>query len=230
MKKYLVICLGILFLIPGVSLAGEKIELQNEMDRINYSIGYQMGGDFQRQGWKFNSEIMNRGILDALHHTEPLMPAAQMNATLVSMKKKLVADQQSKMKEADREFLEANAKKEGVVVLPSGVQYKVLREGSGKKPDIEDNVTIRSRASRVNELETASDYSSIKPKTYPMKKALPGLQEALQLMKEGSVWQIVLTPGPAMGVRGESLEKAGVLVYELELLSVHGSSAKPPSK
>lgn len=219
MKKISIVCLGII-LVSGVCLAAEKIELKNEMDRINYSIGYQIGGDFQRQGWKLNSELMTQGMRDALDHTTPLLSQEQMNTTLKVMKKQLVADQQHKSKEAEKAFLAANAKKEGVVVLPSGVQYKVIKEGAGKQPTLKDSVTVQYRVGRIDGQAITTGYPDSKPKTYPLMKALPGLQEVLQLMKEGSVWHIVLPSGPALGGRGEALVNAGVLVYELELVSV----------
>ncbi|MEW6668906.1 MAG: FKBP-type peptidyl-prolyl cis-trans isomerase N-terminal domain-containing protein [Thermodesulfobacteriota bacterium] len=208
-------------LLWGVCLAADKKELKTEEERINYSIGYQIGGDFQRQGWQLHPELVTQGILDAIHHAEPLMSRDQMNATLVNMKKKLVADEHKAAREADAAFLTENAKKEGVVVLPSGVQYRVIKSGTGKQPTLKDSVTIKYSVSRVDGREIATGYTAVtEPKTYPLNKALPGLREALQLMKEGAVWQIVLPPGPALGVQGEALEKAGVLIYDMELVAV----------
>lgn len=223
MKKVLMVCLGII-LTSGMSLAAEKIEFKNEMDRINYSIGYQIGGDFQKQQWELKPEILNRGISDAVNKSAPLLSQSQMNATLVDMKKKLVADQQLKSRQADGVFLTENAKKEGVTTLPTGVQYRVIKAGNGKQPTLKDNVTIKYRVSRVDGQDHAAGHADLEPKTYPLKKALPGLQQVLPLMKEGSIWQIVLPPGPALGGRGEALERAGVLIYDLELVSVQQGS------
>ena len=219
MKKVFIGCLGFI-LMSGVGLAAGKADLKDETDKINYSIGYQIGGDFQRQGWKLNPEVLTQGIKDAIDRTDPLMSQGEMNAILGNMKKKLLANQQVAVKQTESAFLAENAKKEGVVVLPSGVQYKVIKEGSGKQPSMKDNVTIRYRVARTDGMEIATGYTNSEPKTYPLSKALPGLQETLQLMKEGSVWQIVLPPGPALGIRGEAMERAGAFVYELELISV----------
>jgi FKBP-type peptidyl-prolyl cis-trans isomerase len=223
MKNFLIGSLGIT-LLWNVCLAADKAEIKNEKDRTNYSIGYQIGGDFKRQGWELNSEVLLRGIRDATNRANPLMSPEQMSITLVNLKKKLEADQQTKAKEADGAFLAENSKKEGVVVLPSGVQYKVLKNGTGKQPTLKDSVVIQYHVSRVDGQKAAPVIPDSKPKTYALEKALPGLQEVLQLMKEGSVWQIVLPPGPALGTRGEALERAGVLVYELELVSVQDGS------
>ena len=219
MKNVLMGFMG-LVLLPGVCLAADKMELKNETDRINYSVGYQIGGDFKSQGVELNPEVLVQGIQDALKKNEPLLSQEQMNATLVDLKKKLVTHQQVMGKQADAAFLAENAKKEGVIVLPSGVQYKVLRDGGGRKPILKDNVTIKYRVSRVDGKEIATGYPDSKPKTYPLEKALPGLQEVLQLMKEGSICQIILPPRRAAGARGETLENAGVLIYVLELVSV----------
>ena len=219
MRNVLIGFIG-LVLLPGLCLAADKMELKSESERINYSVGYQIGGDFKSLGVELNPELLVQGIQDALKKNEPLLSPEQMNSTLVNLKKKLVADQQVTTRRADAAFLAENAKKEGVVVLPSGAQYKVLRDGGGRKPTLKDNVTINYRVGRVDGKEIATGYPDSKPRTYPMEKALPGLQEVLLLMKEGSVWQIIVPPRRAVGARGETLEKAGVLIYEMELVSV----------
>ena len=134
MKNVLIGIIG-LVLLPGVCLAADKMELKSEADRINYSVGYQIGGDFKSQGVELNPEVLVQGIQDALKKNEPLLSQEQMNATLVDLKKKLVTHQQVIAKQADAAFLAENARKEGVIVLPSGVQYKVLRDGSGRRPN-----------------------------------------------------------------------------------------------
>lgn len=219
MKKVLAGCFGII-LLSGICTAAEKPEIKNDMDRINYSVGYQIGGDFKRQGVEPSPEMLVQGVRDAVNDVNPLLPPEQMNAVLVKLKKKIVADQRQEGRKADAAFLAANAKKEGVVVLPSGVQYKVIKEGAGKQPRLQDSVTISYRISRVDGLEPIAGYPESGPKIYPLQKALPGLQEVLLMMKEGALWQVALPPGPATGGRSEAMENAGVLVYELELLSV----------
>ncbi|MDA8126474.1 MAG: peptidylprolyl isomerase [Deltaproteobacteria bacterium] len=220
MKRVWAGCLGVAIFLSGVCLAADKMELKDETDRINYSVGYQIGGDFQRQGWKMSPEILTRGIRDAVEKAAPLMSPEQMNATLVQLQKKLLADQRDTTKQADAAFLAENARKKGVVVLPSGVQYSVIKDGTGKQPTLNDSVTIKYKLNRVDRQPAVPGNPGGEPKTYALKKTLPGLREALLLMKEGAIWQVVLPPGPRIGSRGEALESAGVLVYELELLSV----------
>ena len=213
-------------LLPFVCLAADKVELKNDTDRINYSVGYQIGGDFKAQGVELNPEALVQGIQDALKKNEPLMSSEQMNTTLVNLKKKITADQQSAQKLAAAEnrkagaaFLEQNAKQKDVTVLPSGVQYKVLKEGTGRKPTLKDDVSVHYRITRVDGKEIASTYGG-KPKISPLAKAIPGLQEVLPLMQEGAKSQIVLPPTSTASGRRDPLDDMGVLIYELELISV----------
>ena len=214
-------------LLPFVCLAADKVELKNDVDRINYSVGYQIGGDFKAQGVELNPEALVQGIQDALKKNDPLMSREQMNTTLVNLKNKITADQQTAQKQAIAEnrkasaaFLEQNAKQKDVTVLPSGVQYKVLKEGTGRKPTLKDDVSVQYRITRVDGKEIASTYAGGKPKTSPLAKAIPGLQEVLPMMQEGAKWQIVLPPTSAASGRRDPLDDMGVLIYELELISV----------
>ncbi len=213
-------------LLCGVSIAAEKKELKTETEKINYSVGYQIGGDFKSQGVELDPDALVQGIRDAIKKNQPLLSPEQMNATLVDLKKKIVADQQAagnkaaaESRKADAAFVAENAKRTGVTVLSSGVQYKVLREGSGKKPTLKDEVEIQYRVTRVDGREIASTYGGGKPKLYPVAKALPALQEVLPLMAEGSQWQIVIPAGLA-GRDRDPIDDMGVLIYTLELVSV----------
>jgi FKBP-type peptidyl-prolyl cis-trans isomerase FklB len=214
-----------LVLVPGVCPAAGKAELKTETERINYSVGYQIGGDFKAQGVELTPDVLVQGIRDALNKNEPLLSQEQMNSTLISLKKKVVADQQQQEKQAAAEnrkasaaFLKENARQTGVTALPSGVQYKVLKAGSGKKPTLQDSITINYRVTRIDGKEIAKTDANT-PKSYPVAKAIPGLQEVLLLMAEGAKWQIVLPAATASGGR-DPLDDMGVMIYELELLSI----------
>ncbi|MCM2265899.1 MAG: FKBP-type peptidyl-prolyl cis-trans isomerase [Desulfuromonadales bacterium] len=205
-------------LLPVLSSGTETAKPVTEAGKVSYSVGYQVGGDFQRQGWEIDSDALVQGIRDAISKSEPQLSQAEMNATLMNLKKKLVAEQQSAKKQSDAAFLTANAKQPGVTVLPSGVQYRVLQEGSGRKPAAQDSVSLIYRVSRADGTQIGSTEPG-KPKSYPVAKAVPGLQEVLQLMAEGAKWQIVIPPGLATGDR-EPLDDMGVIIYDLELVSV----------
>lgn len=217
-----------LMLLPVVCLAADKIELKNEAEKINYSVGYQIGGDFKAQGVELTPEVLVQGIRDAINKNEPLLPQEQMNSTLRELKKKIVADQQRLEKQvaaenrrANADFLKENATQKGVTVLPSGVQYKVLAAGSGKKPTLQDSVTINYKVTRTDGKEIAGTDANA-PQSYSVAKAIPGLQEVLPLMAEGAKWQIVLPTATASGGH-DPLDDMGVMIYELELISVQSA-------
>jgi len=215
-------------LLAGLCQAAEKTELKTESEKINYSVGYQIGGDFRSQGVELDRDALVKGIEDAIRKNNPLLTQEEMNATLVGLKKKIVADQQEKEKRTAAEnrkagaaFLEENAKQQGVTVLPSGVQYRILKKGSGKKPTLKDDVTVHYRITRVDGKELTNTFTGGTPRTSAMSKAIPALQEVLPLMAEGSKWQIVIPPASHAGSRDrDPLDDMGVLIYELELVSV----------
>lgn len=218
------------FLLVTVCQADSGKELKDELSRINYSIGYQIGGDFKNQGWKLKSDLLLQGIRDAEAGTTPLLSSEQMKATLVAVKNKLTSDQLTDSKKKDSAFLVENAATKGVVVLPSGVQYSVIRDGKGKMPTLKDSVTIRYQVNRVDNRAITVNLADSQPKTYQMTKALPGLQEVLKLMKEGSIWRVVMPPGRTVGSKGEALENVGVLIYTLELVSVKSEKGGETTK
>jgi FKBP-type peptidyl-prolyl cis-trans isomerase FklB len=139
-----------------------------------------------------------------------------------------MAARQKKIKEiaernlaAGKAFLEENKKKEGVKTLPSGLQYKVLAEGSGKIPKASDNVTVNYKGTLINGTEFDSSYKRGKPTTFQVDKVIRGWTEALQLMKEGSKWQLFIPLELGYGERGaEPVPPNSVLIFEVELISV----------
>lgn len=217
MTKRLLVLSG-LVLLPVAGLAAAPLSLDTDEQKVGYSVGYQIGGDFQRQGWSIDPDALVQGLRDAIGKNAPLLSAEEMKATLVSLQKKLIAEQQNAQKQADAAFLAENAKLAGVTVLPSGVQYRILRQGSGKKPTLQDNVSILYRVTRSDGRQISSTEPG-KPKSYAVAKAISGLQEVLQLMPEGAKWQIVIPSGLATGDR-DSLDDVGVIIYDLELVSV----------
>lgn len=238
MRKVVAGFFGIILLVAA-SPAAAGDELKDEAERINYSVGYQIGGDFKSQGVDLRPDLLVRGIRDALNNSAPLLSGKEMDATLIGLKKKIVAEQRSRkekdaaeLRRAGAAFLVENGKRKGVTVLPSGVQYEVLRPGSGKRPLLSDEVMIHYRVTRVDGKEMGSTYQAGNPRPFPVAKSVPGLQEVLPLMGEGAKWKVVLPTGTAAGGR-EPKGDAGPLIYEVELLAVLAadrSSEPPPVK
>jgi len=213
--------LALIVLLAASAAAETKVKLASEADQINYSVGYQMGTDFKNQGWQLNPEAMVQGIQDAINGTPPLLTDELMKATLANMKRKLIHTQQQAAIDYQRasvDFMKVNATKEGVVVLPSGVQYKVLRAGTGKKPTLEDTVRVHFKLFKVDGTEIGSTYANSDPRVVPLSTAMPGLQEVISLMQEGAKYEIVLPKGMAASNREK--DDSGATIYEMELISI----------
>jgi FKBP-type peptidyl-prolyl cis-trans isomerase len=216
--------------VSGICLAGENIELKTDNDRVNYSVGYQIGGDFKRQEVELNPQALVQGIEDALAGTEALMTSDEMRTTLVELKKRIVAAQREKAAQAAAQNLEAaeafmaeNTSKEGVKTLPSGLQYKVIQEGSGATPAATDKVTVHYRGTLTDGTEFDSSYSRNKPASFAVNRVVPGWTEALQLMQEGDKWLLFIPPklGYAERGAGSKIPPNSALIFEVELLSVN---------
>jgi len=218
-----------MMLASGISAAGKKVELKTENDKINYSLGYQIGGNFKGQDVDLNPEAVVKGIEDALSGAEPLMSSGEMNATLINLKKRIMQVQQQKMIEAAADnlkaanaFLAENAKKEGVTTLDSGLQYKVIASGDGKRPQKSDEVTVHYRGTLIDGSEFDSSHSRGKPATFGVDQVIPGWTEALQLMKEGDKWELYIPPKLGYGaLGGGKIPPNSALIFEVELISVN---------
>jgi FKBP-type peptidyl-prolyl cis-trans isomerase FklB len=217
----------------GVAGAEDALTLDNDTARINYSLGYQIGGDFKRQGVEINPEAITKGIEDALSGAEPLMPPAEMNTTLMELKRKVVNQQRARAKETElqyvaegKKFMEENAAKEGVKTTASGLQYRILEEGTGKTPKATDQVTVNYRGTLTNGNEFDSSYKRGEPTSFPLNGVIKGWTEGLQLIKEGGKIQLVVPPELAYGDRGPLANRT--LIFDVELISV-GDSTKAES-
>ena len=214
----------------GLCTAGEAPEIRDESDRISYSIGHQIGGDFRRQGVELRSDLVVKGIRDALKGEKPLMTPEEMNKILVELKRKVTAAQQEERKMAAEKnraegeaFLAENAKKKGVVTLPSGLQYKVLKEGDGASPNGTDNVTVHYRGTLIDGTEFDSSHKRNQPATFRVNGVIRGWTEALQMMKPGAKWLLFIPAKLAYGERGagSSIPPGSTLIFEVELVAVN---------
>jgi FKBP-type peptidyl-prolyl cis-trans isomerase FklB len=226
--KYLLVAALSAAILSNVSFAGDKIALQSLNDKVNYSIGYQIGGDFKRQGIELNPEFIVKGIQDALGGAKPLLTSQEMRTTLVNLKKKITAAQQQQQKQQaeknlaeGKAFLEENGKNEGVTTLPSRLQYKVIQEGSGKMPAASDTVTVHYRGTLIDGTEFDSSYKRNQPATFRADRVIAGWKEALQLMKPGAKWQLFIPGQLGYGERGagSKIPPNSTLIFVVELIS-----------
>lgn len=220
----------VLGLAYGICSASEPVELKTENDKINYSVGYRLGSDFQRQGVEMNSAIVQKGIDDATGGGEALMTEEEMRTVMMTMATRIKAEQMEKMKQQGAEnvkageaFLAENAGKEGVKTTDSGLQYKVITAGAGKSPQKSDKVTVHYRGTLIDGTEFDSSYSRNEPATFGVGQVIPGWTEALQMMKEGDKWEIYIPSKLGYGERGAGakIPPNSTLIFEVELISVN---------
>ena len=213
----------------GVAYAGEQAELKTDQDKISYSIGMDIGKSFKMQSLDLNEEFLTRGIRDALSGEKALLTDEEVREVLAGLQQDLRAKEEARMKDlteknrkAGEDFLVANAKKEGVVTLPSGLQYRVITAGTGPSPKDTNSVTTHYRGTLVDGTEFDSSYGRNEPATFPVSGVIPGWTEALQLMKVGAKWKLFIPPDLAYGPRGAGalIGPNSTLVFEIELLGI----------
>lgn len=202
--------------------------LVTEMDKVSYAIGVQLGTNFKRQGIDIKIEKFVQGLKDATAGNKLELTEQEIQQTMMAFSQKMRAKQQEKQKAdavknlaAGKVFLEANKKKEGVKVLPSGLQYKVIKEGTGKTPTAADKVKTHYRGRLIDGTEFDSSYKRGKPAEFGVKAVIKGWTEALQLMKEGAKWELYIPANLAYGERARpTIPANSTLIFEIELLEI----------
>jgi FKBP-type peptidyl-prolyl cis-trans isomerase FklB len=225
MKLKLIVILGILFLVSQVN-AQENLVLKNQKDKISYIIGMDIGTNLKKQSIDIDSNILAKGVKDALAGTKPLLTEQEIQETMMAFQKEMMAKQEEigkKNKKEGEAFLAENKKKEGVKTLPSGLQYKVIKAGTGKKPKLSDTVTAHYRGTLIDGTEFDSSYKRGQPATFPVSGGMiPGWTEALQLMEEGAKWQLFIPSNLAYDEKGagRDIGPNATLIFEIELVSI----------
>jgi FKBP-type peptidyl-prolyl cis-trans isomerase FklB len=225
MKLKVIVVLGILFLVSQVN-AQEKLVLKNQKEKVSYSIGLNvgrnLGSDLKKQSIDIDPNMVAKGIQDALSGANPLLSNEEVQETMVAFQKEM----SEKQKQRGEAFLAENKKKEGVKTLASGLQYKVVKAGSGKKPKLNDTVTVHYRGTLIDGTEFDSSFRRGKPATFPVSGVIPGWTEALPLMEEGAKWQLFIPPKLAYGEPGAGglIGPNATLIFEVELISIQESN------
>jgi len=221
MKLRAIVFFGVLFLAAQAN-AQEKPVLKNLKEKASYSIGLNLGrslgSDLKRQLVDIDPNILVKGIQDALSGATPLLSNEEIQETMVVLQKEMA----EKQKQRGEAFLSENKKKEGVKTLASGLQYKVIKAGTGKKPKINDTVTVNYRGTLIDGTEFDSSFRRGQPATFLVSGVIPGWTEALPLMGEGAKWQLFVPSNLAYGERGAGgvIGPNTTLIFEIELISV----------
>ena len=228
MKLLLSVVLGVVLLVSQAN-AEEKKALQTAKEKQSYSIGADIGSKLKSQSIDIDTDLFSQGLKDAFSGGKLLLTEQEMKDTLTALQKELMEKQAERNKQLGEKnkkegeaFLIENKKKEGVKTLPSGLQYKVIKEGTGKIPKAEDTVVTNYRGTLIDGTEFDSSYKRGQPATFPVKGVIPGWTEALQLMKEGSKWELFIPSNLAYGERGAGgvIGPNATLIFEIELISV----------
>lgn len=218
------------FTVLAALLAGPVMaqDLTSEKGKLSYAVGWDIGEDIQRRGAEFDVETIIAAIRDSSASKEPQVPADEMVALLTALQQKVRQEQAAafqKLSEdnqkASEEFLAANLKKNGIVALPSGIQYRVIEEGEGARPGMTSTVKVHYRGSRTDGLEFDSSFARGVPEEFNVETVLKGWQEVLPLMKTGSTWQVFVPPELAFGARGNPpVGPNETLIFDLKLVEI----------
>jgi len=215
-------------LLAGHAVAEEAPKLTDQKDKVSYSIGMDVGNNLKRQSIDVDVDLLARGMKDALAGGDTLLSPEEARETLIALQQELrekALERRKQDAERNRKegevFLAENGKKEGVVSLPSGLQYKILRSGDGSSPKATDTVETNYRGTLIDGTEFDSSYKRGQPAVFPVNGVIAGWTEALQLMKVGDKWQLFIPSDLAYGERGAGpIEPYATLVFEVELLSI----------
>jgi FKBP-type peptidyl-prolyl cis-trans isomerase len=217
---------------PAAAKGGAAPE--DEKAKIGYAIGFHVGSSLKDQGEAIDIKAVVAGMQDAMGGAKPALTEAEMRAAMMGLQKRAQAKmaeqakaEGEKNKKEGEAYLAANAKKPGVKTTKSGLQYKVLKEGTGKTPKATDTVKTHYTGTLVDGTKFDSSVDRGEPVEFGVTQVIPGWTEALQMMKVGSKWQLVIPWEIAYGADGGGrMPPNSVLLFDIELLDVVGESIK----
>jgi FKBP-type peptidyl-prolyl cis-trans isomerase FklB len=214
---------------PGAAKTATPLALKTQKDKASYAIGLNIGRSLHKDSVEIDPAIFARGLKDGVAGGKALLTDDEIKATMTALQADVNKRQGERMqqqgeanKKAGEAFLAANKTKEGVVTLPSGLQYKILKAGNGPKPTASDSVVCNYKGTLLDNTEFDSSYKRGQPATFPVGGVIKGWTEALQLMPVGSKWQLFVPADLAYGQRGPSaaIGPNATLIFEVELLSI----------
>jgi FKBP-type peptidyl-prolyl cis-trans isomerase FklB len=224
MKNIIILSSLILFLACKTEKSKESASLITELDSVSYSLGVNIGENIKKQFENINLDNFEAGIKDVLEkELETKISDNQAQAIINSYFSKKQKKESESMIEEGANYLQENAKKEGVTTLPSGLQYEVINDGTGPIPTIEDNVTTHYHGTLIDGTVFDSSVDRGEPASFPVGGVIKGWTEALQLMSVGSKWKLYVPYDLAYGERGAGAQIGpySTLIFEVELISIN---------
>lgn len=223
-KKFVAAALAVGLAVPVMAQ-----DLESDRGKLGYSIGYEFGAELNSYDIDIDLEAVLQAVRDAYGQQEPRLEISEMRDLMMSLQERLrqermqafealAEENQSKAEE----YLAENRGKNGIVALPSGVQYRVIEEGDGSRPGLEDMVTVHYRGSKIDGREFDSSFRRGVPAVFQVNSVIEGWQEVLPLMREGAEWQVFLPPELAFGVRGDPpiIGPNEALKFDLKLVQI----------
>jgi len=207
----------------------EQAHIKTFKDSVSYSIGMNIGRDLKHQSIDIDPDVLAQGLKDMLGDKKLQLTDDQVRSCMMSLQKQVMAKQEQVNKELGEKnkkdgeaFLAANKSKEGVKVTASGLQYKVLKEGTGPKPTATQKVSVHYRGTLIDGTEFQSSIKSGQPIELPVNGFIKGWSEALEMMPVGSKWQLFVPSELAYGAQGAggTIGPNATLIFEVELLAI----------
>jgi len=219
------------------SMAQEAPSIKTQKEKVSYGIGMDFAKNFKQRGLDLDVEAIIKGLRDGYAGAKSLIPDDEIQAAMMAYQKELqekeaatLNAQAEKNKAEGEAFLAANKTKEGVVALPSGLQYKILKAGNGKIPKDTDTVEVHYQGTLLNGTVFDSSIKRGESLTFAPKEVIPGWGEALKLMPVGSKWQLFIPPSLAYGSQPRGpIEPNSVLIFEVELLTIKEAASSAPT-
>lgn len=202
--------------------AAQAPQMKNALDSFSYALGLSMAGFYKEQGIsQINTALVNKALKD-VQAGKPMLDDAQVNACIVNYMQMKKGEAAAPNKKEGQAFLEANKKKEGVVTTASGLQYKIIKEGTGPKPSAGDRVKVHYQGSLLNGKVFDSSIERGEPATFGVNEVIPGWTEALQLMPVGSKWQLFIPSDLGYGDAGagQDIKPGSTLLFDVELIEI----------
>ena len=219
----------VMMLLPALAYAQEAPALKTDKDKLSYALGMDLGNQLKARAVDVDPDVFIRGLKASMTGEKTLLTDAEAKAVIGELQKSMAAKQAAyakaaadKNKQEGEAFLAANKGKPGVVVLPSGVQYKIVKEGTGKKPTAADTVVCQYRGTLIDGKEFDSSYKRGEPATFTVGGVIKGWTEVLQLMPVGSTWQVFIPSDLAYGERSPTpaIGPNSTLIFEIELVAI----------